>query len=245
MIAICTNRFEALGYMPEGCTVCEIGVRDGLNSASILRRSPPTTLHLIDPWRHQDDEFYTADKTGNADDKIQQDRYESVLSKFSSEIESNKVIVHRKTLAETIDQFPDDYFDWVFVDARHYYEAVYEDLCMIDSKVKANGIIAGHDFTEHSGAAAMNFGVIGAVGAFVKRRNYELLAMSINYPTRAGDNYPAYFISKDPSSSIKAQFLANLFNSDTPLVELPSSLAMAFHYKKGPNGSILPSYNIM
>ncbi len=42
--------------------------------------------------------------------------------------------------------FPDGFFDFVYVDARHDYASVLADLLAFWPKLAKGGIIAGHDF---------------------------------------------------------------------------------------------------
>lgn len=42
--------------------------------------------------------------------------------------------------------FPDGYFDFVFIDASHYYYDVLADICAWLPKVKKGGVIGGHDY---------------------------------------------------------------------------------------------------
>jgi len=45
-------------------------------------------------------------------------------------------------------KFPDNYFDFAYIDARHDYCAVLEDIRLYYSKLRPGGIIAGHDFVD-------------------------------------------------------------------------------------------------
>ena len=49
---------------------------------------------------------------------------------------------------EVTAHFPDDFFDFVYLDARHDYTSVLTDLAAFWPKVKRGGIIAGHDFRD-------------------------------------------------------------------------------------------------
>ena len=42
--------------------------------------------------------------------------------------------------------YPDAYFDCIYVDARHDWKGVYEDLKAWWPKLKVGGIMAGHDY---------------------------------------------------------------------------------------------------
>ena len=49
---------------------------------------------------------------------------------------------------EVVEQFKDRYFDFVFIDGDHEYEAVKQDITDWMPKVKHGGILAGHDHTK-------------------------------------------------------------------------------------------------
>ena len=43
--------------------------------------------------------------------------------------------------------FPDDYFDWIYIDALHTYEGVRDDIQYYWPKLRSGGLFSGHDFT--------------------------------------------------------------------------------------------------
>eukprot|EP00227_Mantoniella_beaufortii_P008645 CAMPEP_0197598030 /NCGR_PEP_ID=MMETSP1326-20131121/28497_1 /TAXON_ID=1155430 /ORGANISM="Genus nov. species nov., Strain RCC2288" /LENGTH=198 /DNA_ID=CAMNT_0043164783 /DNA_START=353 /DNA_END=949 /DNA_ORIENTATION=- len=43
--------------------------------------------------------------------------------------------------------FPDDYFDWVYIDGLHTYTGVSSDVSTFWMKVKPGGLFSGHDFS--------------------------------------------------------------------------------------------------
>jgi len=46
--------------------------------------------------------------------------------------------------------FPDEYFDWVYIDGLHTYEGVRSDVELFWPKVSPGGIFSGHDFSASS-----------------------------------------------------------------------------------------------
>ena len=57
-----------------------------------------------------------------------------------------QIHVIRMDSEDAAKMFPDGYFDLVFIDADHYYEAVKADIPIWLPKVRKGGILAGHDF---------------------------------------------------------------------------------------------------
>jgi len=137
-----------LSRIPKGSVCAEIGVYKGDFSERILARRPKK-LHLIDPWKFEPDPEYKSSWYGGSvgESQVKMDAiYESVKDRFRSAIKSGKVEVHRSDSAACSSQFPDQYFDWVYIDGNHRYEFVKVDLEAYSTKVKRNGLIAGDDY---------------------------------------------------------------------------------------------------
>ena len=66
--------------------------------------------------------------------------------------------------------FPNEYFDWIYIDASHRYEDVLNDLEMARLKVKLDGLILGDDYVNVVGK--WDDDVIRAVDDFAKNMLY-------------------------------------------------------------------------
>lgn len=83
--------------------------------------------------------------------------------------------------------FPDEHFDFVYIDAGHDYHSVRKDIRAWWPKLKSGGIFAGHDYidgdwvrqyTEKLSVAVLEtltYGVRSAVNEFALEHNYEVL----------------------------------------------------------------------
>lgn len=162
-------------------SVCaEIGVYKGDFSTEILRVVRPAKLHLVDPWLFQPSPEFSRSWYGGvlgADQSNMDAIYHSVLEKFRPNIVSGQVEVHRGKSADTYSQFPDQYFDWIYVDGDHRYEGVMKDFEFFGPKVKFGGMIAGDDY-ENPGW--WNGGVKKAVDEMLARRAYEKILIRDN-----------------------------------------------------------------
>jgi hypothetical protein len=141
-------RSRILNAISKGGVCAEIGVYRGDFSARILE-CEPKKLHLIDPWKFETDPAYAGSWYGGNLGKNQARMdtiYSSVLNRFQVEITSGIVEIHRQTSGDASFQFPDDYFDWIYIDGNHKYEFVKQDLEMFLPKVKMDGLIAGDDY---------------------------------------------------------------------------------------------------
>ena len=60
-----------------------------------------------------------------------------------------KIHVCRNYTTVCVHTYPNDYFDFIYVDARHDFKGVWEDLAYWP-KLKVGGIIAGHDYVTNN-----------------------------------------------------------------------------------------------
>jgi len=74
----------------------------------------------------------------------------------------SRMTVHRCRSVEAASSFADQSLDFIFIDARHTFEAVSEDLCAWWPKLRQGGLIAGHDY---SNSPAVRTAVDGFVAA--------------------------------------------------------------------------------
>jgi hypothetical protein len=130
--------------------IAEIGVLRGLFSKH-LEALNPKELHLIDTWKVWDEEFFDDYKNYN---QLYWDRmYNNVLSKFSS---NDLVKIHRLSSEEAVKNFPDNYFDLIYIDANHSYSFVKQDIELWLPKIKKGGILSGHDYDSDGVSQAVN-----------------------------------------------------------------------------------------
>jgi hypothetical protein len=145
------DRGFLLDFLPRQSIGAEIGVHLGDFSEQILAQIVPKRLHLIDPWKHRTADVYKDAWYGGRvkDGQIEMDqRYSSVLQRFSGGIQARQVTVHRGDSADVLQDFPDEYFDWVYIDGDHLYESVRHDLELSARKVKSGGYITGDDYID-------------------------------------------------------------------------------------------------
>lgn len=161
---------HTLKYINEGDLCAEIGVWHGGFASKILE-CKPSKLHLIDPWKHQDviDRCYSIEQEKM--DKI----YDKVVKKFS---EFDNVTIHRRFSTDVC--FPKHYFDWIYIDADHSYDAVKKDLEFYYPLMKKGGYLCGDDYGLWSSNPKKGFGSDGgggpkpAVDEFVQSHNLKI-----------------------------------------------------------------------
>jgi hypothetical protein len=162
-------------YLPKESKCVEIGVLDGDFSAQILDVLKPAELILIDPFITNEDLNYGAEFQYLPTVYSTEKQYENVLNRFRDEIFSGKITVYRQYSYQATCRFPNEYFDFIYIDASHLYEDVKRDLDDWLPKLKQNGLICGHDMVPSS-----TFGVVKAVSEFYKEHNFELIIFNEN-----------------------------------------------------------------
>lgn len=141
-------RVFVLSVLPADSVCAEIGSYRGDFAAWILSSGCPRKLHLIDPWKHETGPEYRDAWYGKADQHQMDSIYRSVQNRFRKEMTSGRVTLHRKSSELAHADFPDAYFDWIYVDGNHRYEFVAKDLRLFYSKVKPGRFICGDDYEE-------------------------------------------------------------------------------------------------
>lgn len=134
-----------LHLIKPGDVCAEVGVWKGEFSHYILQ-CKPSKLHLIDPWLHQDFPVDNPEDLriyccGQEEmDKI----YDDVVSMFDH---FQNTQIHRSFSIDV--DFPENYFDWVYVDGNHSYENVLEDLWHYYKSMKSGGFLCGDDYGDN------------------------------------------------------------------------------------------------
>eukprot|EP01041_Mallomonas_annulata_P009460 gene9460-19644_t len=131
-------------------TGVELGVQGGGYSADILRRWRQATDYvLVDLWAHQNNYKDIA----NVDDKEQlalMDGAVDLIKGLERKGFAKNVTVCRNLTTICAQRFRDKYFDFIYVDARHDYKGVLQDITDWWPKLSQGGIMAGHDYTFQS-----------------------------------------------------------------------------------------------
>ncbi|SRR5712692_4490822 len=176
-------RLFVLKGMPRNSVCAEIGVYRGDFSAKVVRIVQPRVLHLIDPWKFRTEKTYENAWYGGAIGVSQANMdsiFDSIKERFKNETRSGVISIHRSPSADIRSAFPDDYFDWIYIDGDHTYEFVKKDLESFYPKVKKGGYIAGDDYHGDDPEAWWKSDVKKAVDEFVSTGMCETVLMRNN-----------------------------------------------------------------
>jgi hypothetical protein len=143
---------------------CELGVFEGSFSEILLSTNKFKRLYLVDLF---EGEINSGDTSGNnIVYKDGQKLQKTVSEKFKNE---KRIEVVKKDSVSFLNAFPDNFFDFVYIDTSHKYEQTKAELKACLNKVKKSGIIAGHDYNAHRFS-----GVVKAVDEFASQNNLKL-----------------------------------------------------------------------
>lgn len=136
----------------------EIGVRDGLYSELLLNKTQLEKLYSVDCVKYQG----TIDK----------------LVKFG-----NRSEFRQSYSVDAANEFPDGYFDFIYIDAAHDYAGVKQDMEVWWPKLSIGGLMCGDDYTYVHNPSEGPYGVVQAVNEFARTRNLKLGVTSAGIDT--------------------------------------------------------------
>ena len=159
---------EFLECLPKNGIIAEIGVEKGNYASVLLGFLEPTKFYLIDCWEHQDPLIYADGK--NLKSETQETIYQHVQARFA---QNPRMEILRQYSQQAAQQFPAEFFDLIYIDANHSYEAVKRDIASWWPKLKKGGVLAGHDYVVFN-----QFGVVPAVNEFLHTQGLYFSALT-------------------------------------------------------------------
>lgn len=124
----------------------ELGVQAGIFARAMLSRwSKCEKYILVDIWARQDKNYLD---TANVDN--QQQNQIMRLAQQRTGPWASKVIIHQNFTVDAAKYVEDNSVDFVYVDARHDYCGVMEDITAWYPKLRTGGIMAGHDYLSNA-----------------------------------------------------------------------------------------------
>ena len=163
----------------------EVGVKEGRHARFLLSNSRLRMLHMVDPWLHQTPQ--QGQREYNDVSNRGQDIQDASLAALTAALTQKAVYASRYTLHRNFSVnaargFAPASVDFVYLDARHEYEGVLEDLDAWWPVLRWGGLLAGHDFVPDTDAADVGkpgappfpAGVQRAVFEFARRMGREV-----------------------------------------------------------------------
>lgn len=114
----------------------EIGVWIGENAQDMLTVDPEMELYAIDAYTN----IAITDDTSQGTPEEVKEKARKRLAPFGDRVK----FIYKQS-EDAYEDYPDEFFDYVYIDGDHSYFSVYRDMKLWWPKVKQKGMIAGHD----------------------------------------------------------------------------------------------------
>ena len=149
---VVSSREKILEVLPKNGICAELGVEHGIFSNQILDINKPKKLVLVD-----------------------------IMLKKHLQVEHDVIEPIKGDSVEVMNQFKDNYFDWIFIDTDHTEEQTNKELQICKNKIKHNGYIALHDYIRYIRVGdRYNYGVVDSVNRFLKEnQDFEVVYLSL------------------------------------------------------------------
>lgn len=153
----------------------EIGVEQGLYSEVLCKAIPGLSLLCVDAWK-----AYRAYR-----EHVTQEKLDGFYEATKRRLAAYDATLLREFSVDAAQRVLDGSLDFVYIDGNHRYEQVVADLAAWVPKVRAGGIVAGHDYRKDKGRGC--FHVPQAVGGWTSA--YGVTPWFV----LRGDNAPTWF----------------------------------------------------
>lgn len=158
------NRKALLSKLPKYISCAELGVASGDFTKLILDTVHPSSLHLVDKW-------------GSA--RYGEPQYQKV-KKLQGLYKQSDIKIHRTPSIEAVSDFEDASLDFIYIDTTHGYQTTRQELELYHPKVKATGLLAGHDYSQGNWCKRSRYGVIEAVYDFCASSNWRIKYLTMD-----------------------------------------------------------------
>lgn len=169
------SRYKVLPHLPKGGIIAEVGVGWGGFSEELMKVLQPEKFYALDLFNSKPESslFITGIPAGT-------DQFGFYTEKFKQEISAGKMEIRSGYSWEALAAFPDHFFDYIYIDADHSYEAVKKDLAESHRKIKPGGLIQLNDYTVYDPAHMQPYGVQKAANEFILEEGYEMIFYALN-----------------------------------------------------------------
>ena len=161
------TRLDLMKMLPSGGLAAEIGVRQGAFSNEILSHCPLRRLYLIDAWKAYED-------FKDPCTQEQHDAFFMETKRMASHHGNRAIIIRGFSERVALNNFEIPKLDGVYIDGNHSKEAAKRDLIVWSKRLKPDGVLMGHDYTDQPLAKEYEIQVIEAVTEFCEEYGWVL-----------------------------------------------------------------------
>ena len=149
------TREELLARLPRHGIIGEVGTLYGDFAVQIMHYCQPRELHIIDIG------------------------FNNLRRENEAALRAYGCRFHQGMSWEAIGRFPDRYFDVLYIDADHSFDAVVKDLDQASRAVREDGLIICNDYTLWDVWSSRPYGVIQAVNSLANKRRLPFIYFAL------------------------------------------------------------------
>ena len=150
--------------------ICEIGVCQGVNFELMIKHNPRLAV-AIDSWINDG-------VISRNDVAFSQAELDEQYQTFKNEVADKPFVkIYREYSFNAVRHFKDNYFDFIYIDADHTYNACLKDIEDWYPKVKGGRFLLGDDYRVATLRTGVKFGVIEAVKTFTQKNNLSFFEL--------------------------------------------------------------------
>lgn len=165
-------RKGVLRHAPRNSIGAEIGVFTGLFSDVLAEEIPSERIYLVDPWSKLHGSHFPDWGHYSANIALSTEVAKEAALWRAKTAHSECIIVEDFS-TDWLNRFSKPFLGWVYLDAKHSYEAVMEDLFAIEKCLLPDGTIMGDDMwiPGKQGISAVYF----AVRTFCQKMGFDVI----------------------------------------------------------------------
>jgi hypothetical protein len=169
------NDMVASLRIPHGGAIAEVGVALGEFSTTLIKVLQPREFIAIDTFiLHQIPLLWGRPTVDIFQGQTHRDFYQKVLAGSSCTLTIREGFSH--TMLET---FPDRYFDMIYIDADHSYEATKQDTVVATRKIRQDGVLIFNDYIMFDQFSGSPYGVVPAVNELVVNEGWRVVGLAL------------------------------------------------------------------
>jgi predicted O-methyltransferase YrrM len=174
------SRYDLLRYvatlLPSEPVVVELGVALGDFTKVMFEVLKPKHLVALDIFTgHEYSHFFGKTKSDVFGDLSHQEYFEIKLSPYR-----DKLTILAGDGVESLLNFPDEFFDLIYVDAAHDYNSVLRDTEASIRKTKNSGIIIFNDYVMFDWKINEPYGIVPIVNDLIVNKGWQMLGFALH-----------------------------------------------------------------
>jgi hypothetical protein len=172
------DRTSALVALPTEGRVAELGVGFGDFSAELLSQLKPVRFHAYDtfPWRDSD-HLWGRPARETLQGRTHREYYEA---RFAVERASGILEVFEGDSTTMLAGAPDGFYDVIYIDAEHTYDAVSADAAVAVRKLRNDGFLVFNDYIIYDHVGRTTYGIVPVVNRLCVDDGWEVVYLALH-----------------------------------------------------------------